>query len=75
MVKWKSKRTIDEVYAGGGMKRVVVVNADEADEEISKSEYHIEHWRNAALCEKPRGACKSCRTRNCYFKKALVDGM
>jgi hypothetical protein len=82
-MKWNTKRTIEELVAGGGMKMVVVVNADEVDINIktlevlqaaaeSRNKAEVEMWKNAALCEKPRGACRLCETRNCYFKGDLV---
>jgi len=35
---------------------------------VLKKERKIEYWKNAALCEKPRGSCRACKTKNCYFK-------
>jgi hypothetical protein len=29
----------------------------------------ITYWKNAAICEKPRGSCRLCPTTNCYGKE------
>ena len=28
----------------------------------------VVYWRNIAICEKPRGSCRLCKTANCHGK-------
>lgn len=61
MSEFKTSRLIREDKDKGIARWVRVVNKSEAVKMVN-------YWKNAAICEKPRGSCRTCPTTNCYFK-------
>lgn len=73
-VKWKTLRTIDELVAGGGMKRVVIVNADEANENVDALLEQLDTLLHRDIAHQKRGIYLETRVGELEAGLAEKDG-